>query len=186
MNWIVESPWPVITLGVVVQVALAIALVRTGRGVYLVVMGAAAAITGAALLAERLIVTEREQVEDALESAAVALEANDPPAFMGLVSPRSPRRAEIEYLLSRVHIRDANVGGDLEIRTNQLTSPPSATAYFTGRVEASDVRQSFPYEHMVQKFKVTLQRHNDRWLIHDYAMADPVGGQWSAARVRVE
>jgi hypothetical protein len=179
MTWLLESPWPVITLGVVLQIALAIVLVRTSRASVLLAMALVLVLCAGLVLLERVVVTKREAVEDALDGAAAALEANDPAGVLQAFAPDSPRRGEVERVLGRFNIRDAHVGGDLEVVTNELTIPPSATAYFTGRVEASDGRGEVPYEHLIQKFKVTLHREGDRWLIFDYAMADPQGGSWS-------
>ena len=184
MTWLVESPWPAITLGVVVQVALAIVLVRTGRGAVLVAMAVALALTIGMLALERVVVTEQEEVEDALEAVAVALETNDTPAVLALFSPTSPRRGEVASALARFKVRDANIGGDLEIRTNALTSPPSAHAYFTGRLDAHDTRSEVPYDHVLRKFKVTLHRDGRRWLIHDFASEDPLTGRSTDAALR--
>ena len=74
-------------------------------------------------------------------------------------------------------------GNDLVITlASNPTIPPSATAYFTGRVEAHDSGGTIPYENFIQRFKVTLHRRGDRWLIHDYEVADPGGGPWNEGR----
>ncbi len=184
MTWIVESPWPALTVGIVLVVALAIVLVRTGRAAALVAMGCVLALTIGFVILERAVVTEVESVEDALEAVAAALESNDPPTVLALLSPASPRRREVESVMSRLRIREANVGGDLEIRTNALTSPPSASAYFTGRIDAQDNRGEVPYDQLVRKFKVTLHHDGDRWLLFDFAMEDPTSGRWIRGRVR--
>jgi hypothetical protein len=184
MTWFVESPWPAITLGVVLEVALAIVLVRTGRGAVLVAMAAVLAVTIALVLLERAVVTEMESIEGTLETASAALEANDPAKVLELFALDSPRRAEVETALSRFTVREARVGRDLQIRTNRLTSPPSASAYFTGRIEAHDQDGEVPYEHLIRKFKVTLHRDGDRWLLYDYAAEDPLSGRWTDGGAR--
>ena len=183
MTWLVESPWPALTVGVFLEVALAIVLVRSGRAVVLVAMAIVLVATAAMLALELLVVTEIEQVENALAKVATTLEANDPPAVLELFDPKSPRRHEVESILSRVTVRGATIGGDLEVRTNALTSPPSATAYFTGHFEAHDRRGEIPYEHVLRRFKITLHRLNDRWLIHDYEVAELEDGHWTSGRV---
>jgi hypothetical protein len=172
MSMFVESPWPSLVLGVVLQLILAVILVRTGRATVIAWMVGVLAITAGLLVVERIVVTETEEVEDALDSVARALVANDTPAVLALFSPTSTRRGEVQSVLSRVTIREAKIGGDLEIRLNRLTSPPSATTYFTGRIDAKDTRGTIPYEHVIRKFKVTLHREGGRWLLFDYADAD--------------
>jgi hypothetical protein len=172
MTWFVESPWPSLMLGFGLEVVLAIALVRTGRAILIAAMVALLALTASLLVIERMVVTEFEAVEDSLDAVARALESGDVPAVMTSFTPTCPRRGEVEAALSRFTIREAHVGGDLEVRINRLTLPPSATAYFTGRVEGKDKRGVVPYEHMIRKFKVTLHKQGDRWLIADYSDAD--------------
>jgi ketosteroid isomerase-like protein len=131
------------------------------------------AITGGLLILERLVVTQTEEVEDALDRVAQALVAGDSQTVLAALSPQCPKRGEIQSVLSRFTISSARIGGDLEIRFNDLSSPPTATAYFTGIVDAKDNRGAIPYEHMIRKFKVTLRKEGDRWLIHDYTDAEP-------------
>lgn len=172
MALFVESPWPSLMLGVVVEALLAIALVRTGRAAIVAPMLFVLAVTTGLVILERTIVTESEEVEDALDAVASALEANDLPAVLAAFSPDCTRLGEVRSALSRFTVVRAHVGGDLEVRPNRLTLPPSATAYFTGRVEGKDKRGAVPYEHMIRKFKVRLERHGQKWLIADYSDAD--------------
>ena len=173
MTALVESPWPAIAFGVIAEVILAIVLLRTGRASVLVGMALVALITAGLLVAELAIVTQREEIETVLDLAATRLEANDPPQVLQLVSPRSPRRGEIESILAHITVRDARITSDVEVRTNRLTSPPSAKAFFIGRVEANDKRGAVPYEQFIGRFAVTLHRDGDRWLIYDYDDDDP-------------
>jgi hypothetical protein len=173
MTWLLESFWPAITLGVVLELVLAIVLVRTGRGLAIVGMVAVLVVTVGLVALERYVVTEQEEIENSLSAAEVALERNDVAAVLALFTPASPRRSEVAKVLSRFKVRDAHIGRDLEIRVSALTSPPSAHAFFTGRVEGSDTRAEVPYEQVIRKFAVTLHRSDGRWLIHDYEMSDP-------------
>ncbi len=173
MTWLLESPWPALTLGVVCELVLVIVLVRSGRVVVIVAMAVVLAITLGMLALERMVVTQTEEIENALHAAESALETNDPPAVLALFTQTSPRRNQVESALKRFHVRNAHVGRDLEIATNALTNPPSARAFFTGRIEGADARGEVPYEQMIQKFTVTLHREGDQWLIHDFTMEEP-------------
>ena len=82
-------------------------------------------------------------------------------------------RWTVEQALARVTIRSASVGPDLEVRLSPLTTPPSATAYFTGRIEGKDNRGTIPYEHFARKFKVRLERRDGCWLVTGYEDAEP-------------
>jgi hypothetical protein len=177
VTWLVESPWPVLMLGVCIEIVLAIVLVRTGRTVVLAAMVGVLVLTAGMLLVERVVVTRTEEVEDTLAAIGTALEANDLPAVMASIATDCPRRGEIQATLPRFVIREARVGGDLEVRFNPLLSPPTAVTYFTGRIAARDKRGEVPYEHMIRKFKVTLRKEGDRWLVADYADTDVRDGR---------
>jgi hypothetical protein len=168
MTWLIESPWPALMMGVSLELCLAIYLVRSGRAVVIAAMVLVAALTGALLLAERWIVTDAEAVEDTLDAAATALEANNPPQVLALFASDSPRRREVESILSRVTVREARVG-ELTIQFDDSGGQRRATARFMGRVQAHDKRGQLPYEQMVGKFVVYLHREGDRWLIDNYS-----------------
>ncbi len=172
MTWLVESPWPSLMFGIGLEIILAIALVRTGRGLILAAMVLVLALLAGMLVIERLVVTETEAVENSLDAVASSLAANDKEAVLAAFSPLSPRRAEVQSALSKVRINSARVAGDLEIRFNDLTNPPSATAYFTGIVDAKDRTGQIPYEHMMRRFRVVMHKQADRWLIDDYSEAE--------------
>lgn len=172
MSWLVESPWPALMLGLIVEIVLALVLVRTARRGVLVAMIGVLVLTAGLLLVERIVVTDREAVENALADISASLESNDVPAVMAAIAVDCPRRGEVQSTLPRFVIREAHIGGDLEVRFNALLSPPTAVAYFTGRVAARDKRGEVPYEQMIRKFKVTLRKQGDRWLVIDYDDTD--------------
>ena len=176
MTWFIESPWPSVALGVGLELILAIALVRSGRGIIIAAMVGVLALTAGLVVLERVVVTETEQVEDTLDEIATALTTNEPSTVLALFSDKSPRRAEVQSTLSRVRVSEAKVLGDLEVRLNQLTNPPSANAYFTGRVRLKGNRETIPYEVVIRKFKVTLHKEGDRYRIFNYEDDDPRTG----------
>jgi hypothetical protein len=124
------------------------------------------------VMLERVVVTDTEQVEDTLHGIAEDLEANNIPLVLASFSPNCPGIRQAESVLRRVKIETAVVGRDLEVRINKLTSPPTATAYFTGRIQARDTGGSIPYENYIRKFKVRLELRGDRWLVADYEDGD--------------
>ena len=105
MTWLTESFWPIVALGVVVEVVLAIALVRTGRAMWLVAMGTVLALVVAGVAVEWLVVTERE---DQAMRAATQLKATWKPA------PRNPALADStklsEWLKQAPQVRGTGEG----------------------------------------------------------------------------
>ena len=172
MTWFVESPWPGLALGIGLELLLAIYLVRSGRTATIWVMILIAALTASVVLLERWIVTDAEATEETLEQARSNLEANNSAALLALFSSDSPRRREVQSILSRVTVREARIAGDMELAFEPSAVPQSATATFTGRVEARDTRGQIPYENMIGRIRVTLRRTPEGWRIHDYAQTD--------------
>jgi len=159
------------------MIVLGVMLAISGRRALVAAMILVAAATAGLVVLERVVVTEREEVADTLDSIAQSLVANDVPAVVGALSKTCPRRAEVQSVLSHVTVSGARVGGDLEVTVNRLTSPPSATTTFTGRIDAKDNRGTVPYEHIFRKFKVTLHKEGDRWLITNFDDTDVRPGQ---------
>ena len=176
MTIFVESPWPATMLCIVLQVILAVIFMRTGRAIVLAGMAVVLAITAGMIILERTIVTDTEQVEDTLHGIAEDLEAGDVEAVLASFTPDCPKLDQLRSTLNRVTIRSASIGADLEVRISQLTSPPSATAFFTGRIDGRDNSGTVPYERFARKFKVKLERRDGHWLITDYEEA-PLGSK---------
>jgi hypothetical protein len=89
VDWLFEDPWIVVGLGVLAEVLLGVAFWRTGRGAVLVGMGVVLVLTGLGLLAERLIVTDREAAEATLHAAADAVLSGDPQRVLRFVAPEA-------------------------------------------------------------------------------------------------
>jgi hypothetical protein len=172
MSYLVENPWPGLLVAAFIELALGILLVRGGRAWVIIAMAGVLVAAVAFVVIERLVVTDKEEIENSLEMVAGALEAHDVPGVLATLAPEFPRRAEVERVLARFEVSQARVGSDLEVRFNPLTNPPSATAYFTGHLEGKDLRGQLPYEHLIRKFKIVFRRDGDRWVIADYSDDD--------------
>ena len=124
-------------------------------------------LTAGLLLVEWFVVTEHERVEAALYGIAAALEADDVPGVVSHLSPTVPAlQVEAQARLEHVRIREVVIG-DLKISFNKLASPPAATATFLGRLNV-DVRRGGPLGNVVGRFKVSLRKEDDRWLVRGY------------------
>ncbi|MBI2827183.1 MAG: hypothetical protein HYX69_21130 [Planctomycetia bacterium] len=171
MSWFVEDPAPTLVVAALVEAVLTVMLVKTGRGNILYAIAGVAVLAAAMLALEWWIVTDREEIQVALDGAARALEANDPQAVLTWVDPASPMRGQVVREMSGVRIERAGFRR-LEVKVYRHTSPPSARADFTGFIQAKDLRGEFPYENFVQGFTVELKQHGDGWLLYSYEMHD--------------
>ena len=172
MTTFVESPWPAVALCTLLLLVFGAIFVRTGRASVVVAMLAVIGALVGLVVVERMIVTETEEVEDTLHGIAENLTANKVPEILASFAPNCPGIGQARSALNSFTVESAMVGRDLEVRINKLTSPPTATAFFTGRIQATDNSGTIPYQNYIRKFKVKLERHGDRWLIADYDDGD--------------
>ncbi len=166
----VESPWPFLFIGIIVEAALAIALLRTGRGKLLWWMLLAGVLALAGLAVERSIVTDREAITNTLDTAAEAVEDNDLPRLLSCISPSAERpRNESRWVLERFDV-DKAVITNLTLDINRLTNPPTAHAHFKAIGTGRDRKGEIPYNTYGQRVVVDLQLEGDRWLVTGYSI----------------
>ena len=178
MVGLVESPLPVLFAGVIAVAILAVAFINTQRGVFLLAIGGVVLLTGLGLALEWLVVTPREEVEAELDALAAAIATNDADAVRGHLSPEADRRtrSRAEWALANYTFEEAKVSR-LEIEINELTSPPSAKARFTGRIRASDRGGLISGGTGMMDFTVDYRREGNRWLILRHTESAPsLGG----------
>jgi hypothetical protein len=164
-----EDPKLVIFIGIVAVAVLASVLPRTQRyGLVFLAMAAVLVLTVAGVVFERLVVTEREQVEAVLDDIASALEDNDVDGVLDHLSPAAtPTRTRARLAMEELVITDAGIR-NLEVAINRLTSPVTAEARFDGviryRFRTGDIGRNF----YAARFVVVLQLEEGRWMVTDH------------------
>lgn len=176
MTTLMENPFPIILVGVLAVAVCAVALVRTGRGIFLVAIGAIALLTGAGVLVEKLVVTQREEVEQVIDDAAAAVRANRLEGVLEQLSPDAGRARDlIRWAFGRATFEDVRLTR-LEIRVINTASPPLAKAEITGYVRCRDRLGEYPYDAVPIDGTLELRKINSRWLVTGYEMRqDPRG-----------
>jgi hypothetical protein len=166
----VESPWPILFIGIAAEGVLAMALLQTGRGKFLIAMIGVAAVVVVGLIVERLVVTDREAVAHTLDAAVVAVRKGDLHGLLECIAPsaQGPRKTS-RHVLDRYEVEEGKIS-DLEITINRVTSPATATATFLAVGRGKDRAGEFPYQGFVQKVTVELQLQNGRWLVTGYKL----------------
>ena len=179
MSWLFEDPTTLIVAGLLIEGLLVVALVKSGRGLLILAMVGVLILMGLGLLVERLVVTEREQIEATLDGVTTALEANDVEGVLRYIDPAaSGMRSSVRAALAGAHITDARIY-DLEVEMDHLSNPPTAQAEFTGRVKGN-YRGEAPAGGegiLLRKFTVDFRREGDRWLITAYQDRGAIGGR---------
>jgi hypothetical protein len=167
-----ESPWPILVVGIAVEAVLAMVLLRTGQGRMLWAMIGVAAFVLLGLVVERFVVTDREAVGDTLDTAAAAVETNNLDRLLDCVSPRAEKtRKDSRYVLGLLEFNKARIC-NLEVTVNRLTSPPTAKAKFQAIGQGHDRHGEIPYQGFARWVTVTMRKEGDRWLIGDYTVED--------------
>ena len=175
--------WPVMPSGLALEGVLAVMHLATGRGRLVGAMIGVLVVTLGLVVVERLVVTEREEVAQALDAVAVALTTNDLPRVLKFVSQSVPQtRAAAQANLGRVVIRTAEVGSDLKIDLQASTQPPTATARFVARFSGSDKSGQTRFDKYVQRLEVQLVKEDGQWRIAAYKLLPFVGPQNSRER----
>lgn len=168
MTIFLESPWPAMTAAIGLEVALVIFLAMTGRGWLMGPMAGVALVALGLVGLERLVVTDRELVSDALDGIAGAVAKNDIPAVLTHISPQAITiRQEIPGRLGAVVGREARVN-DLKVDVKSTATPPTATARFIGRIEGTLKRGSLPHEVYIARFEVYFEKQDEKWLVTGY------------------
>jgi len=170
MTTLLENPMPIIFAGIAVETILGVALVRTGRGVVLVVMVGVLAVVLGGVGLEALVVTEREQVEATLEGGAAAFVANDLDRVLAFVAPEAgPTRRAAQGLIRGIEFEEIRIT-NLEVNVVRTTSPPTARAELIARVTARDRRGDLGLLTRPVNVEIRLRQAGDRWLVigHDW------------------
>ena len=170
MTTLLENPMPVIFIGIIAEAMLATILVSTRQAWALWAMIGVLVLVFAGVGLERLVVTDVERVETALDGVADALEANDLTRLLEEhVSPdaANTRRRAISAM-GQVEITSAKIS-NLTVTINRLTSRPTARVEFHGavRYEPRDPER-IPYKYYGARFIVELRLEGDRWVITDH------------------
>jgi hypothetical protein len=165
---LLENPVAIAVLGgVFATVALVIFLSRRSLG-SAVALGAILALTLVLLAVERLVVTDREAVEQGVDAVLAAIEANDLPAVLAWIDPSAARvRADAEALMPLVKVSNANAAAT-EVEVASPGSPPTATAQFRAYLQGVHGSSGMSLLYVNQRVDLEWVKQGDRWLISDY------------------
>ncbi len=160
-----DSPWPILFVGIAFEAALAIALVRTGRGVLLWPMVVTAVLVLLGLAIERFVVTDRKAIRNTLDEAATAVEANNLNRVLDCVSPSAVHlRRQARSAIGRFEVEAVRLSY-LDIHINRLTAAPTARVTLRVYGKGRDRWAQFPYENFVQPLVVELRLERGHWLV---------------------
>lgn len=174
METFLDSPWPWITIGILLEGALALALFVTRRGVLLYAMIGVLLAVVAGVLFERLVITERKRVMMTIDEGVEGLKSNSKARMDAVVSPTAEQtRRQIQTGLGMVRVTDVSLH-NIEIEVNDRTSPPTATVRFDAVIYFEGRKPILGPDRWAGNVKLHLQRSPNRWLILDPVEGAPV------------
>lgn len=169
MSWLFEDPTMLIASGVLIEALLAVALVKSGRAALLLAMAGVLVLVLGGVFVERMVVTEREQIEATLDGVSHELEANNIEGVLSWIDPASEgMREDVRARLSQARISEVRVF-DLNVNINHYVTPPTAQADFTGRIRGRYRGEGGGGDGMLlRRLTVDFRQAGDRWLITGY------------------
>ena len=178
LETLLENPFPAILIGGLITAILAGGWLRTGRNSLLVAMLVVIALTVAAVLIERFVETDREQITATLHEIARLVQQNDVDAAIDYAYSGAPHvRRQADTELRRYEFSLVDIKRNLTIEVDSGTDPPQARAEFNVVVVVT-VRNKGLTDFNVPRFcEVTLYKEKDgRWRVGAYSHADPQRG----------
>ena len=169
-----EDVWPVLIVGGLAALVLAVAFRQTGQRGYAVAAAVAVLLTLLGWFVEWMVVTERERVADTIHLAADHVRADRDAELMAMIAPDANElRTLAEAYLARFGEAEVSLS-DLNVEISDAVSPPLATVETFGRITFTQPVSSDAMYSSVGPLPmvIRLQKYNDQWLL--------VGFRWDA------
>jgi hypothetical protein len=171
MMWLAENPVAIWCGGAVLATLAAVVYLQMRTRASLVAILMIVLLTAVLLIAERLIVTPREEVAGTLDQLATRIEANDLPGVLTFIAPASKTvRTDAQSLMPLVTVNRARILGTPEITVEMEANPPAAIVNCQVAFNAT-IRQNGMNGPYLDRVQLHLIRSGDRWQIESYTPA---------------
>jgi len=176
MTWVFEQPHYIAILGVATLAVLGFGWMQTGYRALLYGAIGAAVLTVLLLVVERLVRTENEEIEAALEQIAAAVQSNDLANVLRHIAATAPAtRAQARAEFPRYNFSRVKVKRNLTVTIDGQREPRTAVVSFNVVVTGHD--RSFGGSFHVPRFvTVALVREEGQWRLLRYAHQPPQYG----------
>jgi len=163
----------IILVTILVEAALAVAILKTGRGVLLFVMIGVLVAAAGAYAIDVAIVTDEERVRESLYGICYAMEAKDERVVKAFIHPENNKTSqEAIWAMNRGYVESWRLSG-LEVVINEVEFPRTATVGFIGKISGRSKDSSEAFTNFPIRFELQFEEQEDgRWLItnHNYDM----------------
>jgi hypothetical protein len=167
LNTLLENPLPILAVGAMLATLCGLVFLSRRNLPSLFVFLVVVLLTLLLVITERLVVTPREEVEQALATLLAAVESNDLPAVLTRIDPQATQvRSDAETLMPLVRVEDTGATR-IEIDLDMGASPPTATSRCLGRLRG--IHQATGQQAMFfDQLEFRWVRRDDRWLLATY------------------
>ena len=125
MTWLTENPFPVLLIGLLTTAILASGWLCMGSKWLLVAVIAAIGLTVGLVIAERWIVTDREQVTQTLHDLASVVERNEVEAALQYAYSKDPAvRNKAANELPLYRFSEVNIKSNLKSKSSRSSTRP--------------------------------------------------------------
>jgi hypothetical protein len=168
MAILLENPVAIVVAGgVAATLALVVFLSRRSLGP-LIALAAIFGLTLLLLVVERVVVTDREAIEDSVEEVLAAIEANNVQGVLANIDPAAAGvRSDVEALMPQIKVISANAGGIL-VEVQVAATAPTATSQFRAFLQGTHGSSGMSVAYINQRVDIEWVKRGDRWLISDY------------------
>ncbi len=169
MNFLLENPLPIYATGAVLGTVCGLAFLARRNLPSLFALIGVVVLTLLLVLVERIVVTEREQVEATLQQLMANLETGEVPAVLALIDPAAaPMRADVEILMPQATIEDTGATA-VRVEVDADAKPLTATSRFRGRVDGIH-RSSGMRLFFFDEVEIIWVKRGDKWLAEAYTV----------------
>ncbi|MFZ5831296.1 MAG: hypothetical protein ACOY3P_14490 [Planctomycetota bacterium] len=165
-----EDPTPIYMAGGVIEIALAFLYVRTGRPIFVLVMAGVLLATVLGVVVERVVVTDRERLEQTIDEAAMAVVSNDYDRLASFIAPDATHLQQLaRWGFSQAEFSQVRIT-DQQITIDRAADPLTAQAKIFGVFYFKHRSGQWPYDKYPANGTIFFRLENDRWLATDYEM----------------
>jgi hypothetical protein len=185
MTTLLENPLPIAAFGGLVTLFALIVFWSRRDSASLATLAGTVLVMFGLLLVERLVVTDRESVENAVAGMVAAVRANDMSGVLDSIDPAAAKvRADVQQLMPEIKVNAANTAGRTDVTIDETAQPPTADARILAVLVGIHERSGAPVGYYKQRVDLHWVKRGDRWLLDDYTAyfnGQPIDAAGSAA-----
>jgi hypothetical protein len=177
MTWLWEQPLVIVLMGVAAVAALLAAWAISGRKELLATAAAAAVLMGLGLVIERLVVTDREAIQQMLMQVVRDVRSNNLRAVTQHIARRAPQlRQKVITEMPRYHFEDCRITRVHTIEVDTQAQPRTARVEFNVVASGSFRDDGIElHDSQVPRWVCLylVQEEDGRWKVENYDHAPP-------------